>query len=561
MAGGTNFEGINHPQLKSMVVGSDPAKVTSRGNQLKDAGRVLDDLSRALAAHVGQIQWEGPAAENFKAWAGNLNKSASMISEYSKGAGDAMVQAGEALGSAKTGVPEVPTKDIDVVKRHVTQPCLKPSPLSIAGIGNPTATTDAIMKKEDPTWVSYAEAAAAQKRVDTAHQEAIHQMEKLGQAYEAATAKLNGLKLPELPGTPGDGPKAVDGGTEVPVGPGGRSYGSGGGGRSSGGGYSGGGYVPAGGGGYGGGGGSVVAPRPRTSVPDAPQTPGRSVPTPPHGGSVPLPGDPGTSGVVTPPTTFPGDRPSTGLDSLPSVPTLPGQTGPVGPSGGGPVSPHPQGGGPGYPGLPGGGPGPFAGGGPIPMGGTGPFTGGTVPLKGGGGGSVPPNRTSTFGGGNLPAKGGAPVPTNGGTVFGSREAAQGRAGGPAGGGGFGGPGGGVHPGGGYGGGVVGGSRGRGYSSTGGGVVGGVVGGAKGPVAGGEFTPGGSGLRSRAASAGAAAAESAARPGQNGMMGPGMMGGGAGERRERERGRRADYLHEDEETWTSGTPKSNPGVIE
>ncbi len=114
----------------------------------------------------------------------------------------------------------------------------------------------------------------------------------------------------------------------------------------------------------------------------------------------------------------------------------------------------------------------------------------------------------------------------------------------------------MHQGGGHGGGTVGGARGRGYSSTGGGVVGG----AKGPVAAGEFTPGGSGLRNRAAAAGAASAEGAARPGQNGMMAPGMAGG-AGERRERDRRNRADYLHEDEETWTSGTPKSNPGVIE
>ncbi len=518
MAGGTNFEGINHPQLKSMVAGSDPSKVTGRGNQLKAAGRVLDELSKALAAHVTQIQWEGPAAENFKSWAGDLHKSASMISEYSKGAGDAMVQAGEALSTAKTGVPEIPSKDIDTVKRHAEQPCLKPSPLSIAGFGNPSVSTDAIMKKEDPTWVSYMEATAAQKRVDTAHQEAIHQMEKLGQAYEAATTKLNSLTMPDLPGSPGDGPKAVDGGTAVPVGSGGGRYGSGGSSRGTRSGNTG---------------------SSRVNVTPTPMPPR-------HGTPAPLPGDPTTPGPVPTGPTHPGDRPGTGLDSLPTVPTLPGQTGPVGP-GGGPAPVYPQGGGPGHPGTPGGGPGGFPGGGPIPFGGTAPFTGGTGPLKSGGG-PVSPS------GGNLPTKNGGPGASNGGTVFGAREA-QGRSGGSAG-GGFGGPGGGMHQGGGHGGGTVGGARGRGYSSTGGGVVGG----AKGPVAAGEFTPGGSGLRNRAAAAGAASAEGAARPGQNGMMAPGRAGG-AGERRERDRRNRADYLHEDEETWTSGTPKSNPGVIE
>ncbi|MFJ8433657.1 WXG100 family type VII secretion target [Kitasatospora sp. NPDC094019] len=552
MAGGTNFEGIQHGQLKSMVAGSDPSKVTGRGNQLKAAGRVLDELSKALAAHVTQIQWEGPAAENFKSWAGDLHKSASMISEYSKGAGDAMVQAGEALSSAKTGVPEVPTKDIDMVKRHAEQPCLKPSPLSIAGFGNPSVSTDAIMKKEDPTWVSYMEATAAQKRVDTAHQEAIHQMEKLGQAYEAATAKLNSLTMPDLPGAAGD-KGGVGSSEDVWVGGGGRT-GSGGSGRTSraGTGPGSSGYNPSSGGDRSGGG--SVTPRPPVLVTPGPTPPGNVTPPPRHGTPVPLPGDPSTPGPVPtgPVPTHPGDRPGTGLDSLPTVPTLPGPTGPAGP-GGGPAPVYPQGGGPGHSGTPGGGPGGFPGGGPVPFGGTGPFLGGTGPLKSGGGGPVPLNRTGTVGG-NLPTRTGGPGAGNGGTVFGAREA-QGRSGG-AGGGGFGGPGGGMHPGGGSGGGVVGGSRGRGYSSTGGGVVGG----AKGPVAGGEFTPGGSGLRSRAAAAGAASAEGAARPGQNGMMAPGMAGG-AGERRERDRRNRADYLHEDEETWTSGTPKSNPGVVE
>ncbi|MER7772474.1 hypothetical protein [Kitasatospora sp. NPDC096140] len=34
-----------------------------------------------------------------------------------------------------------------------------------------------------------------------------------------------------------------------------------------------------------------------------------------------------------------------------------------------------------------------------------------------------------------------------------------------------------------------------------------------------------------------------------------------DRKECDRRSRADYLHEDEETWTSGTPDSNPDVIE
>ncbi|WP_327680111.1 WXG100 family type VII secretion target [Kitasatospora sp. NBC_00458] len=548
MAGGTHFEGIEHAKLKSMVIDSDPSKVAGRGNQLKAASRVLDDLSRALAAHLGRIQWEGPAAEGFKTWATDLNKSAAMISEFSKGAGDAMVQAGEALSTAKTGVPEPPTTDIDTVSRHSKQPCLKPSAVTVAGIGNPATMTDAIMKKENPGWVSYAEAAAAQKRIDAAHQEAIHQMEKLAQAYDAAITKLNGLKLPDLPGAASDN-GGVGGSDAVAVGGGGH-VGSGGavrGSRSVASGYS-------GGGGYGGAGGSVT-PRPSAPAPQGLGSQGHVSPIRQHGGgSVPLPHGPGAAGPFTLPP-YPAGHPGAGLDGLPPVSTLPGQTGPAGPNGGGPVPPYTQGGSSGHPTVPGGGPVPYPGG-PAPFGGIGSIGDGSVPVKGGGG-ALPSNRAGAVGG-NLPAKGGGSVPEGTtGPVFGSREA-QGRFGAASGQGGFGGMGGGVHPGmGGYGGGgavVGGGPRSRGPASTGGGVVGGQ----KSPAADGEFTPGGSGLRNRAAAAGAAA-ESGARQAPSGMMGPGVMGGPA-DRRGRER-RRADYLYENEETWTGGSSKSNPGVVE
>lgn len=547
MAGGTNFEGIEHGKLKSMVATTDPGKVTGRGTQLKAAGRVLDDLSRALAAHLGQIQWEGPAAENFKAWATDLNKSATMISEYSKGAGEAMVEAGEALSSAKTGVPEVPKTDIATVDRHGKQPSLKPSSMSLLGIGSPTAITDAIMKKEDPTWVSSAEAQAAQKRVEVAHQEAIHQMEKLGQAYEAATTKLNGLKLPELPGT--GGPGAVDGGDEVSVGGGGGRGGSGGGSvRSP--------KVDGGSGSYGppsGGDRNRGPGLPPPSVPPTPgpQYPGRPEPTPtpppvPPRTLPPLPTDPG--GVVPGPApTHPSlpQLPGTDINSVPTLPTVPGPTTPGVP---GIVPPS----GPGVPGTPGG-----PGGGPA-FPGTGPTVFPGFPGGGGGStqsrtGSVNPSRPSTFGGGPASSKNGAPA-TGGGPVFGSREAQAGRSGAPGGPGGMGA--GGMH--GGAGGGGATGSRGRGLTSTGGGTVGG----RKGPTAGGEFTPGGSGLRNRAGGAGGAGGtgpEGGSRSGQNGMMGGGAAGGAG--RSERDRRKRADYLHEDDETWTNGTPQSNPGVIE
>ncbi|WP_030235563.1 WXG100 family type VII secretion target [Streptomyces sp. NRRL S-350] len=551
MSGGTNFESIDHAHLRKMVDSTDPATVLSRGTQLQAAGQVLKELSTALKAHVGGVTWEGPAAENFKTWATNLQQSAQIISDHATTAGNAMHQAGEALSTAKSAVPEPPQTEIDAVAKRNSQTVYMPSSVQLA-VGQ---TVDDYMASVNKNWVTATQAAQAQATVEKEHQEAVLQMEKLAQAYGAATTTLNGIPSDVvLPGTPDE--RGNKGGSDEYTGSGGSGGGYGGSVRSprSSGGSVGGGYNPSGGGG-----GSVTPSNPGSGSTGS-SGPGHTTPTPPHGGGQvpPSPQDPGTSVPPSHPSD-PVNRPGTGLDS---VPTLPTQTSPSGPGGGplptdGPITvpvhpsgPNGPGGGPGFPGgpVPG-----FPGG---PGGGSAQTKGGgSLQAKGGGseyllgkGGSV--NARTPFGG-QTPGKNGTPgLPT--GTVFGGREAGPGggRVGGPNGMG--------MQPGmGGHGGGGVvgsgGGSRGRGLAST----PGGAVGGRKGPTAGGEFTPGGTGLRNRAAAA--EAAEGGARSGQNGMMAPG--GAGHRGRNERDRRKRADYLHEDEETWTSGTPHSNPDVIE
>ncbi|MEU6969156.1 hypothetical protein AB0A71_15700 [Kitasatospora aureofaciens] len=559
MAGETKFDDFQHQQLIDMVQHTNPTVVLSRGNQLGQAGRVLKELSDALKAHLGNIVWEGQAAENFKTWAGNLQKSAELLGKYSTGAGDAMHLAGETLSTVKSGMPPVPSDALNWVNTRKTQ---KPDPvvlnrlklttLNPDGSGPSTAQIDAAMRQSvGDAWVTETQAMAGTRELYTAHQDAIHQMEKLGQAYIAATTTLNGLgDNVVLPGTPDASKDKGDASDYSNSGPSGGYGGSVRNPRATGGSTTG--SYGASVGHYD---GASMRPRdPSTSWQD-PSNQTHPGPVPPydHGQLPPPPHDPGTP---TPPShpSDPVTRPGTGLDSLP---TLPDQTTPVGP-GSGPVLPSGPSGTPAYPGGPGG-PGSLPGlpgGGPI-GGFPGGTSGGSVPTKGigsipgKGGGSVP-LRTGPFNGGSVPGKAGTPgLPS--GTVFGREGAASsGRVGGSSMGSGMG-----MHPGMGGGHGVgaggVGGSRGRGLTST----AGGTVGGRKGPVAGGEFTPGGTGLRNRAAAAGAA--EGGSRSGQNGMMAPGA--GGHGGKKDRDRRNRADYLHEDEETWTSGTPHSNPDVVE
>lgn len=494
MADGTNFEGIDHAKLRKMVDSADPTLVLSRGTQLQSAGRVLKELGAALKSHIGNVTWEGPAAESFKTWAGNLQQSAALLGDYSTTAGDAMHQAGEALSTAKSAVPEPPHTEIaTVAKRNSQTVYLSPSVQLAVG-----QSVDDYMKTVNKGWVTGTEAAQAQTKVQKEHQEAVLQMEKLAQAYDAATTKLAGLGDVALPGTPGPTNQNDSSGAS-------RGGGGGGGGGYGGalrsprtsGGNSDGSYRPSSGN-YGG--GSVTLRSPGAGSRE-PSVPGHTEAIPPHGGGQvsPPPVDPGSSTSPSVPSD-PIHRPGTGLDSLPTVPALPGQTGPLGPGGGGNVPPDVPSGTPGYPGGPSGTAGypGFPGGGPVtgfPTGGG----GGSIPAKGGGGGSISgkgggsiPARTVPFGGGSVPGKSSGAQGLPSGTVFGARDAQAGRAGVAGGQGG-------VHPGmgGGHGvGGSGGSSRGRGLTSTGGGTVGG----RKGPAAGGEFTPGGTGLRNRAVAA-------------------------------------------------------------
>ncbi|MGW4895216.1 WXG100 family type VII secretion target [Kitasatospora sp. NPDC004240] len=526
MAGGTNFEGIDHAKLKAMVANTSPDKVLDRGGKLRAAGRLLEDLGKALNAHLGQIEWEGPAAESFKTWATNLNKSAVQIGEYSRSVGETMVQAGEVLSTVKTGVPEVPHSDIAAVDKHAKQPAAVKQVGGVAGFvfgfGGGEAAADTVANKINSDWVTDAEAKAAQKRVYVAHQEAIHQLEKLSQAYQAATTKLNSLQQPELPQPPGSGGRSdLEG---VPDGSGGGGgVGSGGGstrrprgdtGTDT--------YVPPKRSGGGDSGGSVPS-HPGTTMPGNPG----SVPPPQHPTPSPMPGDPGS--ITPPPMGHPDNTPpGTNLNSLPPTPTTPNTTVPGADNFNRP--PVVSGGGQGIPP------------GPTGPGGSGGYNIPHLPTTGGS--FQPKSGTSN---GNLPPRS---TPA-GGHVFGPDKGGQGGRGGT---GATGIPGGGgMHGMGGHGGASGGSARGRGLTST----SGGVVGGRKGPAVGGEFTPGGSGLRNRAGTG--AGAEGAGRGAQGGMMGG--QGAAAAGKNERDRRKRADYLHEDEETWTSGTPQSNPGVIE
>ncbi|MFD8026308.1 WXG100 family type VII secretion target [Streptomyces lavendulae] len=472
----TNFEGYTHEQLLAMIASLDSATVMARATQLQGAAVAIKDIGESLRRH--QVKgWEGEAAHSFREWVNQAGNATLRLADYSSEGSKWMTQAAQTMAEVKNNTPKYDTsaaEDLAAAHRFHNDP-------DAQQLGR-----------------------TAHSKLNGDRQEAIQQLTKLAQSYEASATQMNKAQIPTFPRPPGDfDPPGIIGGNHVDRG-GGANGGSGAGDASH--------------------ASSAVnaagALRGTGGVSGSPSVSGGTLPP--------------TTGQ-TPPLALPERGVDVGLDHVATLPEkaltpvtgLPGGGGPVLPGGGGPVAVPPMP--PLTPPLNRGVPGP--GSGPLPS--LRP-PGGDVGSKVG----LPPRDTGIVGGKPISSgPSGAGIPR--GTVIGGEGA-------PSGGRGVGGP---------IGGGVGGGQQGpRGSSPVGRRLSmepGGVVGGRQAAGRGQSFTQGGSGL-----------VRSGSGPGTAGG-GVGHSGTSASAPVGRRRGQgsgRPDYLAEDEETW-QGDRRVVPPVID
>lgn len=495
----TNFESHTHQQLLAMLQSANAETLKARGDQLTDAAAIIKEIGESLKDHR-VTGWEGESATAFQDWVSRTGNATLRLSDYSAAGGKQMTQASQVVIEVKANMPTYDS----------------------SAAANLKAAREF---HNDPDSQQIGQQANSKLSGD--HQQAVQQMTKLAQGYEASATGMEMAEVPTFPPPPAAFvPGDVDSGERLDR-TGGATQGAIGGaapgvvGGSS--------YTP-----------TAVGPNGSShdsgSVSGPPSSLGGSGLTPagPTPGPVPVPPD---RNVGTGLDTV-GPTPST---TLPPPPGVSGGQGPVGPGGGGPgISPGfvppltlPPGSGIQKP-VGGVGPGGF---GPGGIGGKGIGVGGVAGL---------PPRDSGITGGRPVTPGGPGSSIPRGTVIGSEGGqAAGRGMGVGGGGGMGG--------GGANGGVGGSMAGRRLATEPGGVVGGRQPGVGGrAIAGGQpFTQGGSGLVRGGGGAGP-------------VGGPmGHAGGGAhaqGRRGDGRQGERPDYLAEDEETW-QGDRSVVPPVID
>lgn len=476
----TQFEHIDHQAMLNMMADARGPQVVAVGDSLVRAGDRIQEAANKLMSKAGRVSWEGQSATSFQTWASDLITSSFQLADYTKGTGRQIQVVGQKI--IETRLPEISAADT------ATLAALEKDPAAGAQVIDVSTGQTAL--------------AAATLKVHSARMVAATAMEALASTYRTSVEQINLLAKPQFKPPPdvhkiGErrGDENEDAGAMA-------------------------GIVGAAG----------VAAASQTSLAGGSNT-GTATPyTAPAGSSAgawPPPQSTGAPSVVTAGQVTPGALPpGSNLLNEPrptqhASTSTAGQVGGSGPNGSGPTGVRPS-----VPGMPG-----------VPPAGGAVRAGSPGVLGGTSSGQVRPGTTA----GGRPS--GAPGLRTGGIEGGTarpgqtpgepRAGTSPRTGMPMGGIG------GVGPG------ASGTTSRRSAARPPIGAPGGVVGGNTGrgaPASRGQFSSGGSGLRSGIGQS--APPQGTGRP-IGGMMGAGAAAGPDDRARRR---RRAEYLEEDDETW-------------
>ncbi|MBW5486284.1 WXG100 family type VII secretion target, partial [Streptomyces bambusae] len=170
----TNFEGYSHQELLAMLASVNAETVKSRGQLLKDAETTITKIGNDLKNHKVQ-GWEGKAAEAFQEWVNAMGNATLRLGEYSKTGGTWMQNAAQTIVEVKANMPKY---DATAAANYEAAKEFRNDP-------------DA-QKTSQESW----------SKLSGDRHEAIQQMTKLAQSYEASSTQMNKAEIPTFPPPP-----------------------------------------------------------------------------------------------------------------------------------------------------------------------------------------------------------------------------------------------------------------------------------------------------------------------------------------------------------------------
>lgn len=194
----SDFESKSHEQLRAMIENADPSKTQELGDKLKAAGVAIGKIGDDLQKYMSHVNWEGEAGDAFRTWGANMVSATARLGEFSEKTGTWMGHAAETLGSVKSSMPAYSaaskTTLNDYLSHHPGGFLLKPPTSSDAPkpgggvLAGPTPEA----------------AAAAQKRLDEDHAEAVRLMRKLAGSYVWSAHHMGQVERPVFQPIPPD---------------------------------------------------------------------------------------------------------------------------------------------------------------------------------------------------------------------------------------------------------------------------------------------------------------------------------------------------------------------
>ncbi|MEU9719079.1 hypothetical protein [Streptomyces sp. NPDC047976] len=172
----TNFEGHSHEQLLAMIASVNPETVKARATQLADAAKALNEIGDSLKRHRVK-GWEGEAAHSFQDWVSRTGSATLALGKFSEVAGTWMESAAQTMVEVKANTPKYDTaaaENLEAARKYHNDP-------------------DA--QKLGQT---------AHSKLTGDHQQAVQQLTKLAQSYEASATQMNWAVPPTFPPPPGD---------------------------------------------------------------------------------------------------------------------------------------------------------------------------------------------------------------------------------------------------------------------------------------------------------------------------------------------------------------------
>ncbi|GHB11926.1 hypothetical protein GCM10010512_49190 [Streptomyces thermoviolaceus subsp. thermoviolaceus] len=183
----TDFESKTHEQLVAMLESASSAGAQSLHQKLAKAASTITKIGDDLMQYVKDLEWQGDGGDAFRDWAAQTASATLNLGEYALISSRCMQVVSQAIAEAKSAMPdtsETQQARADLKKAHET----------IAATATSSARHDPDARKLTQTAQSNAE--EAEYRIEKIRHEAIQQLRKLAQTYEATGQQVNSMSPP-----------------------------------------------------------------------------------------------------------------------------------------------------------------------------------------------------------------------------------------------------------------------------------------------------------------------------------------------------------------------------